>query len=65
MLDMTDENENFFIKLFDKYNLNTHDIDANLERKYEFEPLASYNDMINFLEKKPDRFTKQHKSAAS
>ena len=47
MVDLT--NEAFFAKIFDKYNLTTQDVDANFERGYEFEPLASFNELMNFL----------------
>ena len=58
MVDVT--NEAFFAKIFDKYNLITMDVDANFERGYEFEPQASYHELIEFLEgSRPDRFKKK------
>lgn len=63
MVDLT--NEEFFARLFDKYNLTTIDVDANFERGYEFEPLASFNELMGFLHTRPDRFTKDSSGKSS
>ena len=55
-------NEEFFAKIFDKFNLTTIDVDANFERGYEFEPLASFNELMEFLQNRPDRFTRSSSS---
>ena len=55
------ENEQFFAKIFDKYNLTTMDVDANFEKGFEFEPEASYKELMSFLQDKPDRFKKKNR----
>ena len=58
------DNEKFFAKIFDKYNLTTIDVDANFARGFEFEPQASFNELMNFLQdRRPNRFRKKRNSA--
>ena len=42
---------NFFIKMFDKYNMSEEGLDAKMTRAEDFEPHASYNDLMEFLNK--------------
>ena len=57
LIDLTDESkESFFSRLFDKYNLSEEDLDASMTRVSDFEPHASYNELMDFLQNMPDRY---------
>ena len=54
--------QTFYGNLLDKLNMNEDDIDAMIDRTFDLEPFTSYNQLIDYLKTKPDRFTKKDRS---
>ena len=44
------EASDFYTVMFDKYNMQAEDVDQAVDQTADFEPLASYQEMIRFLE---------------